>query len=126
MLEQGALGFDDRRDPADSHWPPRVEAQEKDTDAEKKDDSAPGASDAVIYPVKGIIDSGRADIILPSYDYHPSRQSMAPLLVGRTLDSFTSDMGAFWRHVTGDSQLRWIGPDKGALHLAAAAVINAV
>ena len=53
-------GFDDRRDPADSHWPPRVEAQEKDTDAEKKDDSAPGASDAVIYPVKGIIDSGRA------------------------------------------------------------------
>ena len=32
----------------------------KDTDAEKKDDSAPGASDAVIYPVKGVIDSGRA------------------------------------------------------------------
>ena len=35
-------------------------------------------------------------------------------------------MGKFWRHVTGDSQLRWIGPDKGAIHLATAAVVNAV
>ena len=32
----------------------------------------------------------------------------------------------FWRHVTGDSQLRWIGPDKGAMHLATGAVVNAV
>ena len=36
-----------------------------------------------------------------------------------------ADMGGFWRHVTGDSQLRWIGPDKGAMHLATAAVVNA-
>src|SRR5437868_4186869 len=35
-------------------------------------------------------------------------------------------MGAFWRHITGDSQLRWIGPEKGAIHLATAAVVNAV
>jgi L-fuconate dehydratase len=35
-------------------------------------------------------------------------------------------MGAFWRHVTGDSQIRWIGPDKGATHLATAAIVNAV
>ena len=35
-------------------------------------------------------------------------------------------MGRFWRHVTGDSQLRWIGPDKGAIHLATGAVVNAV
>jgi L-fuconate dehydratase len=34
--------------------------------------------------------------------------------------------GRFWRHVTGDSQLRWIGPDKGAMHLATGAVVNAV
>src|SRR5436305_1202097 len=35
-------------------------------------------------------------------------------------------MRAFWRHITGDSQLRWIGPEKGVIHLAAAAVVNAV
>ena len=35
-------------------------------------------------------------------------------------------MGAFWRHVTGDSQLRWFGPDKGAVHLAAGAAVHAV
>lgn len=48
------------------------------------------------------------------------------LVVGRTLESFTENMGAFWRHLTGDSQLRWLGPDKGVLHLATAAVVNAV
>jgi len=35
-------------------------------------------------------------------------------------------MGKFWHHITGDSQLRWIGPDKGAIHLATGAVVNAV
>jgi L-fuconate dehydratase len=53
-------------------------------------------------------------------------RALAPLVVGRTLESFTADMGAFWRHITGDSQLRWIGPEKGAIHLATAAVVNAV
>ncbi|HWE96858.1 MAG TPA: L-fuconate dehydratase [Tepidisphaeraceae bacterium] len=52
--------------------------------------------------------------------------ALAPLVIGRTLESFTADMGAFWRHITGDSQLRWIGPDKGAIHLATAAIVNAV
>jgi L-fuconate dehydratase len=52
--------------------------------------------------------------------------ALAPLLVGRTLESFTADMAGFWRHITGDSQLRWIGPDKGAIHLATAAIVNAV
>src|SRR5699024_6625176 len=42
-----------------------------------------------------------------------------------TLEDISADMGAFWRRVTGDSQLRWIGPDKGAIHLATAAVVNA-
>src|SRR5205823_11715799 len=36
------------------------------------------------------------------------------------------DMGGFWRRITGDSQLRWIGPEKGVVHLATAAVVNAV
>ena len=35
-------------------------------------------------------------------------------------------MGAFWRSITGDSQLRWVGPEKGVIHLATAAVVNAV
>ena len=52
--------------------------------------------------------------------------ALRPLVVGRTLESFTANMGAFWRHITGDSQLRWIGPEKGAIHLATAAVVNAV
>jgi len=52
--------------------------------------------------------------------------ALAPLLVGRTLESCTADMGAFWRHITGDSHLRWIGPEKGAIHLATAAIVNAV
>jgi L-fuconate dehydratase len=41
------------------------------------------------------------------------------------LDWISEDMGRFWRHVTSDSQLRWIGPDKGAIHLATGAVVNA-
>lgn len=52
--------------------------------------------------------------------------SLAPLVRGRTLESFTADMRGFWRHVTGDSQLRWVGPEKGVIHLATAAVVNAV
>ena len=53
-------------------------------------------------------------------------KALAPLIVGRDLAWMTADMGRFWRHVTGDSQLRWIGPDKGAIHLAAGAIVNAV
>ncbi|SER68431.1 L-fuconate dehydratase [Vreelandella subterranea] len=53
-------------------------------------------------------------------------RSLTPLLEGRSLETITADMGAFWREITGDSQLRWIGPDKGAIHLATAAMVNAV
>jgi L-fuconate dehydratase len=52
--------------------------------------------------------------------------ALAPLIIGHTLESFTANMGAFWRYITGDSQLRWIGPEKGAIHLATAAIVNAV
>ena len=47
-------------------------------------------------------------------------------IVGLELDWIKEDMGRFWRHITSDSQLRWIGPDKGAIHLATGAVVNAV
>ena len=52
-------------------------------------------------------------------------ESLAPLIRGRTLESLTADMGAFWAAITGDSQLRWVGPEKGVIHLATAAIVNA-
>src|SRR5206468_11900962 len=53
-------------------------------------------------------------------------EALRPLVVGRSVEGILDDMGAFWRDVTGDSQLRWIGPEKGAIHLATAAVVNAM
>ena len=52
--------------------------------------------------------------------------ALSALLKGLELAWITEDMGRFWRYITGDSQLRWIGPDKGAIHLATAAIVNAV
>ncbi len=49
------------------------------------------------------------------------------MIVGETLAGITENMGAWWHHfINGDSQLRWIGPEKGAIHLASAAIVNAV
>jgi L-fuconate dehydratase len=48
------------------------------------------------------------------------------LVVGLDLDRVKEHPGQFWRRLTGDSQLRWIGPEKGAMHLATGAVVNAV
>ncbi|MBT3378205.1 MAG: L-fuconate dehydratase [Lentisphaerae bacterium] len=53
-------------------------------------------------------------------------ESIAPLLVGESLEGICADMAAFWRRLVGDSQLRWIGPEKGAVHMAVGAVVNAV
>ena len=52
--------------------------------------------------------------------------ALRPLVVGRSTDELFADMGGFWRQLVGDSQLRWIGPEKGVMHLATAAVVNAV
>jgi L-fuconate dehydratase len=46
--------------------------------------------------------------------------------VGRTLDSITSNFAAFARQLTDDSQFRWLGPEKGIVHLAAASLLNAL
>jgi L-fuconate dehydratase len=48
------------------------------------------------------------------------------LVVGRRLDDITHDFAGFWHSLAGDSQLRWLGPEKGVVHLALAAVVNAV
>lgn len=53
-------------------------------------------------------------------------ESLAPLLAGQELEAAFADMGVVWRRVTGDSQLRWVGPEKGVIHLAAAALMNAL
>ena len=53
-------------------------------------------------------------------------KSMSYLVIGKTLESFTGNMGKFWKMMMSDSQLRWLGPEKGVIHLAAGAIINAV
>lgn len=45
---------------------------------------------------------------------------------GKTLEELTADIGQTWRTLVGDSQLRWIGPEKGAIHLALGATVNAI
>ena len=52
-------------------------------------------------------------------------EAMKHLVVGLDVDWIRAEPGRFWRHITSDSQLRWIGPDKGAMHLATGAVVNA-
>src|SRR5438309_2502739 len=51
---------------------------------------------------------------------------LAVQVVGRTIEEIAADMSGFWRGLVGDSQLRWLGPEKGVIHLATAAVVNAV
>src|SRR5207237_7610002 len=53
-------------------------------------------------------------------------RALEPLVVGRSLAEIVDDPAGFWRSLAGDSQLRWIGPEKGVIHLALAAVVNAV
>lgn len=53
-------------------------------------------------------------------------ESLGTLLVGRTLADMTANMGAFWHTLVSDSQFRWLGPEKGVIHLATAALVNAV
>ena len=48
-------------------------------------------------------------------------ETLSSLVVGLELNWITEDMGRFWRHITNDSQLRWLGPDKGIMHLATGA-----
>ena len=54
-----------------------------------------------------------------------ARQRALPL-IGRDVAEVIGDLGATYRELQSDSQLRWLGPDKGVIHLALAAVMNAV
>lgn len=53
-------------------------------------------------------------------------RALAPLVTGLSVQEIFEDLGGFSRRLTGDSQLRWLGPHKGVMHMAAAAVVNAV
>jgi L-fuconate dehydratase len=53
-------------------------------------------------------------------------RAYAPLVEGRKLESIFDDLGAFWRSLAMESQIRWLGPEKGVIHLALAAIVNAV
>src|SRR6476469_5531461 len=52
--------------------------------------------------------------------------ALAPHVVGASVEELTADLGGFWRRLVTDSQLRWLGPEKGVIHLATAAIVNAV
>jgi len=51
---------------------------------------------------------------------------LAEPLIGWDVDELAGTLGPIYRQIVGDSQLRWLGPEKGVVHLAAAAVLNAV
>jgi L-fuconate dehydratase len=53
-------------------------------------------------------------------------EALRPLVAGRTLESILADFSTFWYELVGDGQLRWVGPEKGVIHLATAAIVNAI
>lgn len=53
-------------------------------------------------------------------------RALAPYLRGREVEPILDDMGGIWRELVWDSQLRWLGPEKGVMHMAIGAVVNAL
>jgi L-fuconate dehydratase len=53
-------------------------------------------------------------------------RAVEPLVAGREVEEVLSDLGGFWRRLVHDSHLRWLGPEKGVVHMAIGAVVNAV
>ena len=51
--------------------------------------------------------------------------ALAPMVIGQSVEAMIADLGSFARRLTGDSQLRWLGPEKGVMHMAIGAVVNA-
>jgi L-fuconate dehydratase len=52
--------------------------------------------------------------------------ALRPFVVGRPRDALLADLGGFWKEIVHDSQLRWLGPEKGVMHMAVSAVVNAL
>ncbi len=53
-------------------------------------------------------------------------RAFRPLVVGRSLEDIAAEPAAFWRSLASESQLRWLGPEKGVIHISMAAIVNAV
>jgi L-fuconate dehydratase len=53
-------------------------------------------------------------------------ETLKPLVVGRELDDITADFAGFWHDLCNESQLRWLGPERGLVHMSVAAIINAL
>jgi L-fuconate dehydratase len=53
-------------------------------------------------------------------------RSLAPMVTGQAADDLVADPGALARRLIGDSQIRWLGPEKGVVHMAAGGLVNAV
>jgi L-fuconate dehydratase len=53
-------------------------------------------------------------------------EALRDRFVGRDVDALLADMGGVWRELVHDSQLRWLGPEKGVMHMAVGAVVNAL
>ncbi|HUF06149.1 MAG TPA: L-fuconate dehydratase [Candidatus Binatia bacterium] len=53
-------------------------------------------------------------------------RAFSPLVVGKRLRDITADFAGFWRSLATESQLRWLGPEKGVIHISMAAIVNAV
>ncbi|XP_044753672.1 mitochondrial enolase superfamily member 1-like [Coccinella septempunctata] len=51
-------------------------------------------------------------------------ESLKDIVLGQVVTDIYKDFGNFWRALTSDSQLRWVGPEKGVIHLATAAIVN--
>ncbi|CAM5450254.1 enolase C-terminal domain-like protein [Leifsonia shinshuensis] len=52
-------------------------------------------------------------------------EAVAHRVIGRDVEAVLDDLGGFWREFVHDSQLRWLGPEKGVMHMAIGAVVNA-
>ncbi|MCI4377603.1 hypothetical protein PGIGA_G00205490 [Pangasianodon gigas] len=53
-------------------------------------------------------------------------EALSTLVIGKTLEEIVSDFRGFYRLLTNDGQMRWIGPEKGVIQLATAAILNAI
>jgi L-fuconate dehydratase len=75
-------------------------------------------------------DYSAAYVVLRAHDRQGERcrrrrHPLRPYVQGRTVSSVTGDLGSLYRELTHDSQLRRLGPEKGVMHMAAGAVVNA-
>src|ERR1700743_364731 len=85
------------------------------------------AAYAVIRTGDGVDGHGFAFTIGQGNDVQVAAiDALAPFLVGRPVDETLADLGGTWRLLVHDSRLRWLGPEKGVVHMAIGAVINAL